>query len=72
MLGCWSEWTCFIVCGVLVFVLNLHEMADFGLFDEDDYDGMFITQAPKVNKVVSLEENNEKGPNFRSQIFRHK
>ena len=27
--------------------------------DDDDYQGMFITQESKVDNIVSLEENNE-------------
>ena len=44
---------------VCVFNTNITKMANFSLMDDDDYEGLFITQEPSSSNVVSLEDNED-------------
>ena len=44
-----------MVCAV--FLCLLWNMASFSVMEDEDFDGMFLTQRSSADNVVSLEEN---------------
>ena len=54
-----SEQCRIFVVSFYVILDNIGVMEDFEMFEDDEFDSIFVTQSSSSDKTVSLEENSE-------------